>query len=627
MAQRGVFLRLGATGAKGVGRALKNVDKRLTGIGRTSKKTSSEMRRSFAGMKSSARGLFALLAGGGIVAGTKKIISYQKRLGELQGKMRASTADMVKLDNEIRAVSTSLNLNKDAGLEAIEVYQDLGGHTEAAMRTFAEMSRIAKATGAEQKNLAQVQGRLFEQGFTGAETIKALRILSEQADAGTIAMNGLDKEIGALVGTASKMGKAFEGVEGVAKVGRLVQLAGGFAKGPEDARTAVLALFRDLSKSAAKLGKGKDKINVFDETGMRDTETLMAQILKRTKGKVEGKNGLSSIFTEESQKLALAFKGAFDFDTGKFKAGSSIGRTRKATGTRAGTERQLALVRGGISKEAEDLEGALRKLGNAVDVAATDIFKRIVKSPAAAAGLAVAGIAAAKIGPKILGGLLGFITKARGGAGAAPGVGGAGGVTPVFVVNLPGANAFQAAGFGLGPGGAGAGGAGAKKGFGGLLTATSKTGKALQATGIIGMFAGVATAGFQFGSMLDNLLGLSDKVSDALVGFNKRAADERVKKFTKQIGEGAVVSQARELAQLAKSGVKTVETRGGEKVALNEENIRKILATQGAAQGLSPEAMKALGGAITDALKGAIVIKPAGGVDKVEVEIGRGPAR
>lgn len=637
MAERGAFLRLGERGSRSVVRGLRNIDRSLGEIERSGRKTSTSLRRSFSGVAGSARGLFGALGGVGVVIGAKRILTYQQRLGQLQAKMRAPTEDMRGLADQVKRVGEQFNLSKEDVLGAVEIFQDVGGEVTKQRAILGQLAAIAKATSTPMADLARITSTFVAKGIAPENAVQILRDLSKQADVGFVSMKDLSRVIAEAAGTAGGLGDRLKGVEGVRRVGQLMQVAGTvFAGKAEESRTAVVALLRDLTNASRKLGKGKKGVKVFDDKGMRDVNVIMTEILKKTRGKVAGKGGLASIFTADSLKVALAFKDAFDFETGAFKREGVVGKVGAARGTEEDIQRALTLRTQGIAREAEQAEGALRKVSNALDAFGADVIRRIGASPGGAVATAGAAVAAAKFGPAILRGILGFITRRRGGvAGAgAAGAGGAagllpgGGVTPVFVVNMPGATLGQAAGF-FGPGGGALGGAagGAAKGLRGLLTATTTTGKALQATGIVGMFAGVAAAGFQFGTMLDQLLGLSDKISDFALGFNKRAADERVKKFAEERGSEAVVNQARELAALAKAGVKTVQTRGGDRVALNEENIRKILAEQGAAQGLTPEAMKALGAEINKALRGAITVKPAGGVDKVDVEVGRGPAR
>lgn len=154
-----------------------------------------------------------------------------------------------------------------------------------------------------------------------------------------------------------------------------------------------------------------------------------------------------------------------------------------------------------------------------------------------------------------------------------------------------------------------------------MITATSTMGKVGQIAGIAGGLLGAAGLGVAFGTLIDQTFGLSDAFSDWA------ASTGTVETHKKTVKEQTVLDQAKALASMSRKGLTSIETAGGGRMALTPENITKYLLEAGKKQELTKEQYQALVPAIREAFKGApinIIVKPGGGIDKVETKASRG---
>jgi hypothetical protein len=215
---------------------------------------------------------------------------------------------------------------------------------------------------------------------------------------------------------------------------------------------------------------------------------------------------------------------------------------------------------------------------------------------------------------KVGGGLLG---KIPGLAKGLPGIAGklgkaAGGLesltaAPVRVVNfgeaglgglggLGGTTGGLGGGGGAGAGGAAAGGLRARLAaqmgqmgrFGALMNSSFGTlGKAgMGLAGRLGIFGGAiaaaGTAGYAFGSWLNEKLGISDKLADSMHNLFRRneilASEARVRAHEHGVTTGAAQDMANTFAKLSQSGVKQLTVEGGKKEALTRETASARIA-------------------------------------------------
>jgi hypothetical protein len=640
-------IRLEAFGERQVAGAFGKVDRSINRTGSTSRRVSAGMRREWGTVRRSAGGLLKVLGGVGLAAGGKRVMDFRQRLGQLQADAGMTTGAAEKLATKILGLQTAFNVSKDSITDAVQVFQDFGGIVPKGVTILAGLTKISKASGTEMKDLATIASTLMQTlGMSPDEALQMVTLLNDQALKGQVALRDLAKVIPGVMGAG--VGKGFGGERAVKQLGTLMQVAGQAVGGnAEVARTQALALMRDLTKAAPTLQK-KFGISVFDkDRNMRDINDIMAAVIKGTGGKMgialKG-GGFKEFFTEESAKVAGVFKSMFDVGTGKFKTESTVANVLGAKGGMATVEAQLQRRVGGIAKEAEEFETSLKQLDEAVQKYGARLIQwaSANKAEAAATGLGLA--AAVKLGPSILRWASKIkLGKGRGGGPAGTDLGGVGGllpgggVQPVFVVNMPGANIGQAAGY-FGPGGGALAGAGpeAPKTGGKLARVGKMAGTAAAGLSAI---AAAGAAGWQLGKMLDSAFDLSTKLANAGQGLAsyltggrdpysmaQKAAAKRVAAHEVAVKESTVTRQAQQLAAMQAKGVKSVEVGKGQRVALTAENISMILARTAKRQGMGEEQFAKLIGQIDASLKNLkITVKPADGLDKIKVETDRGP--
>ena len=624
-------------GEKRVARGFRDIDRSVQRVGATSRRTTSTMAAGWGKVRRSLGGVGTAMGAVGLIAAGKRVLDFRQKLGQLQAKMKIATPEAERMGKEVLDVGKAHNIAKDEVLGALQVFQDFGGYVGEGRKMLPQLGKRAAAATVDIKDLATVSAALIDTGLSPDQAIKAIDLLIDQADAGTVSMADMAAVFPEVAKGGAAMGERFKGLAGASRLGKMMQVAGSvFAGNAQMSRTAVKALFRDLTANAAKIEK-KYKVKVFDEKGLRDTDALMAEILKKTGGDIQK---LSKIFTADSLTMVSAYSGAYDQASGKFKGVVSKVGARK--GGAENIEKMYALRMGGVAAEAEKVKAAMLGLEAALMQTGGSMIKWANENRGKAVAAGVGAVAAVKLGPTLVKGLFGLLTRGKGGgAGAAlaglPG----GGVQPVFVVNMPGANLGQAAGY-FGQGGGGLGGAGAAGGGGNLFTrsmgsgfldAPTKLGKVGQAAGAAGAAIGALMVGYEVGTMLDNWLDMSGKMSNFFAGSQKERIAEGQKRAAGHnvaTAGGAALQDAKRLAVLAGRGLKSVQVRGAggkaERVQLNQASMLEYLKKKAMTdRGLTEAQWNKIAASVAAAIsKAPIVVRPAGGLEEPDAQRGRG---
>lgn len=610
----GAHVKVTSSGVQQVAREFDQVDKSLGRVGRTGSKVSSVLTRDLGSLGSKVSGVTRALAGLGAAAKAKDILEFDNRLGVLQAKMRASTPEMQAMKDGVLGLGSAYGVQKDKILGAIETYQDYGGLVRQGLPMLKLQTKLASAYGAEMADLAKIDAVLIKQGLSVEDRAAALAKLTAQADAGTVSLEGLAAVFPEIAGVGGAQG--FLGLRGVDQLGTALQVAGdAFAGSAEQSRTAVRALLRDLTMNAKKLRSGLG-IKVFDKkNNMRDLDTLMAEIVKKTGGKMAGRKGLAKFFTADSQ--ALAAQWAAGMRSGMVGGVMGASTTASEKGIDEAVEKRMT----GIAATAVKTQQGLAKLDEAAQKHGSTLLNFLAEDPKKTALVAGGGYAALKVLPAVARFLSTRGSKVGGGVGSLGGLG----VQHVWVDNL-GAG-------GLGAPGAGVPGAGGKiGGIGDKVGAVGSVGTALAVGAAIGAMTddwdtqnakyyrssrvGLtgADAGPQGGSDA-----MASQAFDALSRLGLQPRSGQSFGTSAQAGRAAV-AQAQQLAQMASRGVTHVTGAGGARTELTPENIAAIAAK---AQGLGgAEILAELRKIANKELR--VVVKPAGGLDRPEVQAGRG---
>lgn len=501
MAQK-VEIEIGTRGVGSAARRIGGVSKSIDRVGKRARVASSAM-----------RSMYGAIGGVGIAAGTKRIFDFQHSVAGLAATAKLSNIEAKAMADQILKVGAAHNIAKEDVTGALKIFQDFGGILKDGTTILDALGRRATASSTNIKDLANVSASLVASGLTPDQSVMALDQLIAQADAGNTSMVALSRVISETAKVGATYGSRFKGVEGINQLGEVLQAAGSiFAENSERSKTAIAALFRDLTAKSNTLKK-KLKIEVFDEKGMRNIQDIMGEIIKKTGG---GAEALSKIFTADSQVIASAYTSSFSKESGKFIG--TIKKVSGATGNAATIDEMYKRRMSGIASEAVRVEQAMKRMETMFIKAGGKLITWIDQNM----GTAIATLAGGALGAKLLPAAIGRALSGGPGGGAG-GLGGMGGAPiPVYIVGSPaGAGGFTAAGTAAG-------------------TAATKMGKIGSAASMVannlGALAGSLGAGYAVGTALDNWLGISDNLSDwAFDLMNPGERDKRlVNKFNQR---------------------------------------------------------------------------------------------
>ena len=615
-----VAIRITETGSARVAAGFRRVVRSVTSMGSAAGRAATKLARGLGRVGGLASRLTGVMAGLGVAMGGKALLAFDDIMGRLQADAGLTTKQAGKLRDEIMGASKAFNLSKDSIAAGAQKLQDYQGVLPKMLGHLGALARVAKATGAEMTDLAGITGPLLNaMGLEPKGAVIALAKLSEQARFGAVRMKDAARVLPKLLSAGA--GYGFKGLAGAQQMGTLLQVAGVASGGSaEEAMTGSMALLRDLQKAAKGKGGGllgKMGVRIRTATGdLRDPTEIMAEVLRATGGQVGGKRGLGAIFTEESIRAAMAYKGAFDQRSGKWAAGGAVA-TAQAAGQRGGAgtvAEQLRLLTTGIAADSERVHKALNDLDIAFQRTGKNILAWGAQNPYKAGAAAVGGY----LGLKALGPLAGWLLRGMGKGAAAGGLGGAKGALgiPVFVTNMPGT--FSPLGGGGGPAAAPRGVMGRAVGrAAGWLGGGSKAALAVGA-GLVGAAGGAAM-----------LVGAHSAGQKALLARQK-AAEINVRNAAQRSIAERLVAQAGQLGALGRAGVTRFGPAGNQRDLTQAEAIESMRASakrQGGTEATF-QAMLPVLRQLTAALsKGPTVTVTAPGIDAPRVEAGRGGKR
>jgi len=623
-------IRVTAGGLAQAEAGFKRLNRGIAGLGTTAGQTSRKIQAGFSTVQSKLTGLVGLLVGGGLIAGTKRILDWSTGLGKLQAKAMMTTPQIKALGAQLIELSKATGISKDELLAGVMVAQDFGGVTKELMAILPGLARASKATSSSMTDLSTVASALFSGGMEGADVLDVVATLSSQADAATVSMEGLSKVIANVSKVGATMGPLYKGAAGVKRIGAAMQVVGGgFAGDPEQSRTALIALMSDLVTKQKKLRKMGVNVKGSGGRGLGDITDIMEALYKKTGGDA---TKLAGIFGRESQAGVGAYFEAFA-QRGSGTKGDVLGAL---AGAGAGkVEEQYKLRMGGIAAEAVKVERSMMGLDAALEKYGGSLVSKVAESPGKAAAIAGGAVVAWKLLPHLIGAGVSVFRGRKGmpGAGGVGGMGGLagavghGGVQAVYVVNMPGANIGQAAGWGFGGKGAGAGPppVPGKPAFGAGMTGMEKG----------SMVTAAGAAGYGAGSMIDEAVrettgkALSEHIAvniggayqegAAVIARAQLAGGER----TQRLADAQAVAE--KYFKMREAGV-SLQGPGGARTALSEGVIaQRIQAETGVS--FSSAEVTALLRRIAKGVEHDRVIKFTNflGLSDPTVDAGRGP--
>lgn len=308
-----------------------------------------------------------------------------------------------------------------------------------------DMIKTAKAYGVSMEDMGAVTAAALKADVKpGAELNELLQDIAAMGKEGAIEIKDLAGELGKL-GGAGKMTELRGGAMLRRQVG-MAQIAEAAAVSPEESRTAIVDVIRDISTHGAKLRKAG--VDTIGAGGLqKDPAIVISEAIGAAFGKgIDGKKGseaLNAIFTGNSQKLVASLLPEFQKAGGGVKGVEAVRNYIEGkSGAKLGAgERDAAFATAmgtGATKIAQATEDFKAKVGELMPefvklmpaiTSATKAFAElavyVAGNPIKSLGVLLAAnvakeIAAAKLSETIQRAVLGGA-----GAGGVPGAGGA----------------------------------------------------------------------------------------------------------------------------------------------------------------------------------------------------------
>lgn len=240
-----------------------------------------------------------------------------------------------------------------------------------------DISKTARAAGVSMEDLGSVYAAALNAGVKPGEEARQLMMdLVQVGKAGAVEFKDLAGEL-AKLGGIGKMTSLTGGQMMRRQVG-LAQVAVEAAVSPEESRTAVVDMIRDINTHAHSL-KGAG-INVYDKNGkVNDPAEIIAASMEtafgkgfnvKGRGQVHGSEALSAIFTGTSLKvisgLMDTFQGAGGGAKGRAAVLARINEAGGATMTKSMRDEEYALANGGpgaaLAKGMEEFKAKISEL-------------------------------------------------------------------------------------------------------------------------------------------------------------------------------------------------------------------------------------------------------------------------
>lgn len=300
----------------------------------------------FAGLKSTARGAF-IGASAATVASTLGIAGSAARqslaLHEVSNRLSISArgageeaVDPRELRKEFEQTAA-----KTPGIAAIDIANAVSqfvaktGELGVARKSQDVFATVASATGSDIADVSAAAADLFQK--FEIDTVEgmadAMAALAFQGKAGSFELKDAAGQFAKLSAAASRFGLA-KGAEGVRTLGGLTQIARSATGSPEQAATAIEAMFRQFTSHHALKELKSIKVNPFLDKGQTKTKEirgLIVETIAKSGGNLEK---LQGIFGEEGIRAISPIISEFN----KAKQAASVGGASAKDANKAGEE-------------------------------------------------------------------------------------------------------------------------------------------------------------------------------------------------------------------------------------------------------------------------------------------------
>jgi hypothetical protein len=230
---------------------------------------------------------------------------------------------------------------KTPGIAAIDVANAVSqfvsktGELGVARKSQGVFATVASATGSSIEDVSAAAADLFQKfDITTVEGMAdAMSALAFQGKAGSFELKDAASQFAKLSAAASRFGLA-KGADGVRTLGGLTQIARSATGSPEQAATAVEAMFRQFTSSSALKKLKEIKVNPFQDKGQTKTKEirgLLVETIAKSGGNLET---LQGIFGEEGIRAISPIISEFN----KAKQEASVGGKSAKESNEAGAE-------------------------------------------------------------------------------------------------------------------------------------------------------------------------------------------------------------------------------------------------------------------------------------------------
>jgi len=257
------------------------------------------------------------------------------RLSELANRLSISSrgageqaVDPRTLRKEFEATAKATpGVTAESIAEAVQGFVGKTGRLDIARQQQGTFATVASATGADVQDIANAAADLFQKfDVTSIDEMReSLAALAFQGKAGAFELKDAAGQFGRLSAAADgfNVGK---GVKAVRTLGGLTQLSRSSTGGPEQAATAVEALFRQLRSEAKNIEKDtKGKVKVFKDKGNTQTEDI-TKLLPAIIGAYQGNQvKLQERFKDEGGRAVARLTAAYNT-----AAGGAVGKNGQA---------------------------------------------------------------------------------------------------------------------------------------------------------------------------------------------------------------------------------------------------------------------------------------------------------
>ena len=290
-----------------------------------------------------------MLAGGlalGAVVQVKKVKALEQAISDVVVQARKGRRWVGLLRSEVLSMSEKYGIASEEMLTFAGRVVQQTGDLKVAIRETKTFARIAFATGTSLDDLGNIFAQLGKVGVISTkDVVDVIGTLSFQAGKGAIEIKQMAAEFPELLNILTSLNQ--KGTGAAKAMGALFQVAIRGAKGPEEARTALVRFFAMITKNAPRVEKilGVSLRNAkgqFLEVGEMSERVFLALAKLKSENRLGGVG--PKLFGIRGQKIALSGAQVGEAEIGRRRSGGGAAGAWSST---VGRYAPWAQLRGG----------------------------------------------------------------------------------------------------------------------------------------------------------------------------------------------------------------------------------------------------------------------------------------